>query len=346
VTPIIVSAIAIVLGAEVRVEAGGDLAAAAGRLQPGDTLRLGPGLHRGSLGRLAGVRVVGAGAGVTEVRAPEGQDGAVITGEVALSGLSLLAGPNRAALKVLGGAATLDGVALDAGACGAYLDEGRLEGRDLWLSGGYGLLQRRGEARLVEVTARGRIAGLALLGGALEVRRAAVTGPGREAGITVAGGTARLEQVIIRDPGPSGLAVSGGEVDARDLTVSGASGQDGAFGDCLQVRRGTVRLSASELTRCGGAAVETDRAAVALDGVDAGSGEVGCLVFTGGTRATLAATLCAGRGPGLVAMGGSTVETFGARFWTAEAMVVECATGARVTLRDLPEARQPCFKGP
>ncbi len=336
------SALAVVLGAELPVAAGEDLAAAAARLRAGDVLRLGPGLHRGALGRPSGVRVEGAGAGVTVVLAPEGQDGAVADGPLALAGLTLRAGPQRAALKVLGGAATLEDVALEGGACGAFVDGGTLTGREVWLAGQYGLLARQGTVSLTAVTARGGVAGLALLGGELSVRNGAVTGPGREAGITVAGGRARLEQVIVRDPGPSGLAVSGGEVEARDLTVAGAAGVDGFLGDCVQVRHGTLRLSASELVRCSGAAVETDRATLAFDGVDAAGGEVGCLVLTDRTTADLQATLCTRRGPGLVVMGGSTVTGFATRLRTDPAMVVECASGARVSLSGDPGLPRPC----
>jgi hypothetical protein len=267
-------------------------------------------------------------------------------GTLSLTGLSLVAGPHRAALKVLGGAASLDGVALDGGSCGAFLDEGTLEGRDVWLSGDYGLLQKRGKVALVDLTARGRLAGLALVNGDLAVRRGAVTGPSLEAGVTVAGGRARLDQVFIRSPGPSGLAVAAGEVDGQDVTVAGASGVEGFLGDCVQVRRGTVRLTASELVRCSGAAVETARATVRLEGVDAAGGEVGCLVFTEGTQADLRATLCTRQGPGLVVMGGSRVTGFGARFWTDPAMLVECPTGARVVLEGDPSVPRPCANTP
>ena len=345
-TPIIVSALAVVLGETLAVAPGEDLAAAAARARPGDTLRLAAGVHRGSLGRPAGLHVTGAGAGVTVILAPEGQDGAVATGDLWLAGLTLKAGPQRAALKVLGGAAVLDDVALEGGSCGAFVDEGSLHGREVWLGGGYGLLQRRGTVALTDLTAGGQVAGLALLGGELEVRRAAITGPSREAGLTVAGGTARLDQVIVRAPGPSGLAVSGGAVEARDLTIAGATQLDGFLGDCLQVRHGTMRLWASELVRCGGAAVETDHATLAFDGVDAAGGEAGCLVFTDHTTADLQATLCTRRGPGLVAMGGSTVTGFATRFRTDPSMVVECASGARVTLSGDAGLPQPCAAHP
>jgi hypothetical protein len=299
-------------------------------------------VHRGSLGRLTGVRVAGSGAGVTVVLAPEGQDGAVAAGDLSLSGLTLVAGPHRSALKVLGGAAVLDDVALEGGSCGALVQGGSLDGRDVWLGGDYGLLQQRGRVSLTDLTAGGRSAGLALVGGDLTVRRAAVTGPSREAGITLARGSARLDQVVIRNPGPSGLAVSGGEVDGRDLSIAGAGSVDGFLGDCVLARHATVRLSASELVGCGGAAVETDESTVVLDGVDASGGEAGCLIFTGHTTADLRATLCTRRGPGLVAMGGSMVSGFAARFQTDPAMAVECASGARVRLEGDPALPKPC----
>jgi len=143
--------------------------------------------------------------------------------------------------------------------------------------------------------------------------------------------------------------VSGGAVEGRDVTVAGARQTGGGqasgtaiLGDCLQVRRGEVRLSASELVACGGAAVEASRARLWLDGVDAGGGEVGCLVLTDRTEADLSATLCTRRGPGLVVMQGSKVRAFGARFWTDPAIWVDCGSGARVELLDAPKGSQPC----
>jgi len=338
------AALALSLGAGPPLAAGGSLAEALAQLPPGETLRLGPGEHRGSLGRLdrpGGVRVEGAGAGLTVILVPPGEDGAVALGELWLTGLSIVAGPNRSALKVLGGAAVLEDVALLGGAAGAFVDGGTLTGHGLVLQGEYGLLLARGEARLRDLAARGQAAGVASMHGALDLTRAAVTGPSREAAVSVAGGTARLSQVVLRDPGPTGLAISGGDVEARDLSVAGAR-EPRELGACVLVRRATLRLSASELTRCGGAAVEASRARVSLDGVDAAGGEVGCLAFTDHSTVDLAATLCTRRGPGLVAMEGSTVKAFGARFWTDPALWVDCGSGARVALLGEPAARQPC----
>lgn len=341
--------LSLLLGADVAVAAGAPLGEALARLGPGDTLRLGPGEHRGALGRLAGARVAGAGAGVTVLLVPQGEDGAVATGELDLEGLSIVAGPRRAALKVLGGSARLRDVALLGGASGAFLDEGRLAGREVVLDGDYGLLVRRGEVRLTGLTASGRAAAVGVLGGDVSLTRSALTGPCAEAALSVAGGRVRLAAVVVRDPGPTGLSVSAGELDGRDVTVAGprpvAGGREaeaGMLGDCLQARRGQVRLAASELVGCGGAALEISRARVWLDGVDAGGGEAGCLVFTDHAEADLSATLCTRRGPGLVVMQGAVVRTFGARFWTDPALWVDCASGARVVLQDAPGGRQPC----
>lgn len=343
---IMVSALSIVLGAEVAVAAGGSLPEALARLAPGDTLRLGPGDHRGSLGRLQGVSVEGAGAGVTVLLVPEGEDGAVATGALSLRGLSIVTGPGQSALKVLGGEARLRDVALLGGAVGAYVDEGLLDGADLTLGGEYGLLSAHGRVRLTGVAATGRRAGLAVLGGTLELRRATLTGPSAEAALSVAGGAVRLAEVVVRTPGPTGVAVSRGTLDARDLTVSGARETGGLLGDCLQVRRAEVRLAASELTACGGAAVEASRAQLTLDGVDAAGGAAGCLILTDHSTAELAATLCTHRGPGLVVMEGSTVRAFGARFWTDPSVWADCGSGARVELLDAPSGRQPCAPHP
>jgi len=342
--PLLLPALSLLLGAELQLPAGAPLGEAVARLAPGDTLRLGPGEHRGALGRLDGVRVIGAGAGVTVVLAPQGEEGAVVAGpgEVALAGLTLVAGPQRYALKVHGGAARLDGVALLGGAGGAFVEGGRLEGREVLLDGRYGLLASGGEARLSGLTASGRNAAVAVLGAVVELRRAALTGPSSEAALSVAGGEARLHEVVVRDPGPTGVSILRGAVTAQDLTVAGPREARGYLGDCVQARRGEVRLAASELVACGGAALEASRARVWLDGVDAAGGAAGCLVFTDESEAHLDATLCTRRGPGLVVMQGSTARAFGARFWTEPAIWADCGSGARVELLDDPAGRQPC----
>src|SRR5512142_1111268 len=107
----------VLLASTVDVAAGGDLSAAMAAVRPGDVVRLGPGLHAGSLGRVRGpLRIVGAGTGITRVVAPEGEDGLVVeSGSVAIAELSLQAGGPRAALKVLGGDVSAVGVALTGG---------------------------------------------------------------------------------------------------------------------------------------------------------------------------------------------------------------------------------------
>jgi hypothetical protein len=340
------AALLLLLGAEISLPAGGSLPEALARLAPGDTLRLSAGEHRGALGKLAGVTVVGAGAGVTVLLVPQGEDGVVAEGALSLSGLSIVTGPSRAALKVLGGAARLSDVALVGGASGAFVDTGSLVGEEVLLDGEYGLLSAHGEVRLVGLTASGRHAGLAILGGTLTVERGALTGPSTEAALVVAGGAARVAGLVVRAPGPAGVTVSGGTLTGTDLTVSGPREAGRILGDCLLVRRAEVRLSASELTSCGGAAVEASRAAVWLDGVDAGGGGAGCLIFTDQSRAELSATLCTGHGPGLVVMEGSSVRGFGARFWTDPSIWADCGSGARVELLDDRTGRQPCASTP
>lgn len=334
--------LALLAGAELIVPAGDPIGEALARAAAGDTIRLGPGEHRGALGRLSGVTVVGAGAGVTFVLAPQGEDGAIVVGDTTLRELSLLAGPARSALKAVGGTATLDGVALQGGAVALFVDGGRVAGREVWLAGDYGLLQRSGATTLTGLTARGDRAGVALLGGELELTRGAVTGPSAEASVTVAGGSARFAVLVLRNGGPSGLSVSGGRVVARDLTISGPREVAGIGGDCLLVMRASVVLSSSELVGCGGAAVEASRAELLLDGVDAGGGAAGGFIFTDKTRAELRATLVTGRGPGLVAMQGAQVHGWQARHWTDPALWVDCGSGARVEMLDAHGARQPC----
>jgi len=165
-------------------------------------------------------------------------------GEVVLSHLTLVAGPRRSALKVLGGAVRLDDVALIGGAAGAFVDEGRLDGRGVVLDGGYGLLARRGRTTLSDLTASGRLAAVALLGGELDLQRATTTGPSAEAGVTVAGGVARLAEVVIRSPGPAGLAIASAEVTARDLTIAGG----GEAGGLILAEGSHARLDAVLVT--------------------------------------------------------------------------------------------------
>lgn len=342
-TGVMGAALAIGLAATIEVPAGGDLAAAAARARAGDTLRLAPGAHRGALGRLAGVEVEGAGAGVTVIEAPPGEDGAVATGAVTLRGVSLRAGPGRSALKVLGGAARLADVSLAGGACGAFVEGGRLDAEDVVLTGGYGLLVSGGEVVVDRGSARGASAAVGMTGGTVRLRRFATTGPAQEGGISVARGAASLEDVVIRAPGPSGISVSGGgRVEGVAVTVTGASESQGVLGGCAQVIRSTLRLEGGALVGCAGTALEASGGAVTLAGVDATGGAAGCLVLLNGASATLAGNLCAGRGPGLVAASGARASAVANRWWTDPVFWVDCASGARVTLGRGESARQPC----
>jgi hypothetical protein len=336
------------LGATVDVAAGADLQAALAAARPGDLVRLAPGEHHGVLGRARGpVRISGAGAGVTVVIAPEGEDVLVVApgGRVTLSGLTLVAGPTRAALKALGGEVAAEDVALLGGAAGAFVDGGRLTGRALLAAGGYGLLLRAGAVTLDGAELRGQAAGVAQLGGELVLRRAAVTGPAEEAGISCSAGTAQLTDVTVRAPGPSGLSVTGtSRVEASGLVVAGATEQGGFFGDCVQVRRGTLSLAGGTLSRCGGAAVEAAGGRVTLRGVDATGGTAGCLVFVEGARGELSGDRCSGGGPALVAAGGAQVTAQMSRWLTDPVLWVECGSGARVRLGPGEQVAEPCRK--
>jgi hypothetical protein len=348
VTGALAAALAFALAAEIDVPAGAPLDAALSRARPGDVVRLGRGVHAGTLGRPAGgLRIEGAGAGATTVLAPEGADGVVAEGALALAGLTVRAGPERCALKVLGGSVSLRDVALAGGACGAFVDEGRLSGHDVALSGGYGLLVRSGEVAVEEGSARGSRAGVGQLGGALTLRRFAVTGPAREGGISVAGGAATLEAVVIRSPGPTGISIaSGGRLEGLDVTVAGAAETRGVLGDCVQVMRGTLRLAGATLIRCAGAAVEASGGDLRLDGVDATGGAAGCLVLVDGASAELSGNLCAGRGPGLVVAGGARARLVANRWWTDPVISADCGSGARVEVGRGEKVAPPCAARP
>jgi hypothetical protein len=327
------AALALSLGAVREVPAGAPLAPALAAARPGDVIRLGPGRHAGALGGPAELRIEGAGAGVTRVVAPPGEDGAVVRGRVTLAGLSLEAGPGRAALKVLGGDVRLEDVVLAGGSCGAFVDGGRLTARRVSLAGGYGLLVGDGEVVVEEADTRGTIAGVAALAGTVTLRRSSITGPSREAGVTVARGTARLEAVVIRAPGPSGLAVShGGTIEGHAVVVAGAVEVGGILGACAEVLRGTLRLDDAALVGCAGAAVEASGGEVELRAVDAAGGAAGCLVLVNGTTARLEGNVCTGRGPGLVVAGASRAILVANRWRTDPAAWVDCAGGARVEI--------------
>ncbi len=348
-TSVMAMSLALVLCAAVEVPAGTNVAAAIARSRPGDVVQLGPGEHRGSLGRLSGIRIAGAGAGVTFVVAAPGDDGVVALGDVALEGLTIRAGPMRCALKVLGGHARLDGVALVGGSCGAFVSDGRLDGRDVELRGEHALLVERGKVELDGGSAKGAEAGVAMLGGEVVLRRFDVVGPSDEAGIAVAGGVARLEGVVVRAPGPTGISVSaGGRVEGRDVTVAGTSERDGYLGDCVQAIRSTVRLEGATLARCGGAAVEVSGGEIALTATDSSGGSAGCIVLVNGARADLVGNLCAGRGPGLVVASASRARTRAGRWWTDPVLWVDCASGARVEVGrgDAPALRALTANGP
>jgi hypothetical protein len=333
----------VALGATLQVSPEEDVAAAIARARPRDVVRLAAGVYRASLGRLAGVAVEGAGAGITVIAAPEGEDGAAATGDVTLRALTIRAGTERCALKVLGGSATLERVALAGGACGGYVDAGALRGRDVDLRGGYGLLVRGGEVAIDGGSARGRTAGVGVVGGQISLRRFAILGPSQEGGLSVARGRARLEGVTIRAPGPSGITVSGGgSVEATAITVAGATESRGMLGDCAQAIRSTLRLEGATLVGCAGAAVEASGGAVTLAGADAMGGAAGCLAFVNGAAVTLEGNLCVGRGPGLVLASGATASASGNRWRTDPALWVDCGSGSRVQLGRGETLRQPC----
>jgi hypothetical protein len=337
---------AALLAATIDVPAGGDLAAAVASARPGDVVRLGRGVHDGALGRISGVRIEGAGAGATEVRAPEGEDAAVAVGSVELAGLTLRAGPTRCALKVFGGTARVSDAVLLGGAEGAFVEQGRLEGTDVDLAGTqYGLLSR-GDVVLRGGSARGGHAGVAAVAGTLALSRFAVVGPSSEAGIAIAGARARLDAVTIRAPGPSGLSILRGEVDGRDVAIAGATEQKGILGDCVLALRATVRLASSTLDRCGGTALSVSRGEGRVAGVDASGGSAGCLVFVDGAEGDVQGNVCSGRGPALVAGSGAHVRTLMNAWRTDPTVWVDCGSGARVELLDGASGRQPCAPPP
>ncbi|HYD42054.1 MAG TPA: hypothetical protein VEB43_14585 [Anaeromyxobacter sp.] len=334
------------LAATIDVAPGADPAAAIAAARPDDTIRLAAGRHERSLGRVrAPIRIAGAGAGVTVVVAPEGEDGLVVEGgAVELEGLTLRASGPRSALKVLGGSVRANGVSLVGGALGAYVGGGTLEASDADLAGDeYGVLVHSGALGLDGARVRGGRAGVAQLGGRATLARVAVTGPSAEAGVTISGGTARLDDVVVRAPGPSGLAVTGkARVEAYALDASGAHLQAGVLGDCVQVSRAQLSIDGGTLTRCGGAALEAFGGSVEARGLDATGGDAGCLVFMDGADGRLQGNRCSGRGPAVVAASGAKVAASMNRWLADPVLWVECGSGARVYLGVGETSREPC----
>ena len=330
--------------AAVEVPAGGSLAEALERARPGETVRLAPGTWGEAVFDAPAVAIEGAGAGRTILVAPEGRDGVRARGRLSLAGLTVVAGPERCALKVLGGDVALRDVALLGGSCGAFLDGGRLRGEAVDLrGGGYGLLLRDGEARLEGATLRGGFAGAAQIHGRLRLARAFLVGPSREAALSVASGEAELDLVLVLRPGAAGLAASyGGRIAGREVFVAGATESDGILGDCVHSLKGDIRLEGGELRSCGGAALEASGGTVVLDGVEAQGGSAGCLVLVDGARAELQGNRCTGRGPGLVATSGARATLRMNRWLGDPALWVDCGSGSRAEIRYGEEVREPC----
>jgi hypothetical protein len=336
------------LAADVEVSAGASVSDALARAGAGGTVRLGPGVHRATLGRLADVRVVGAGPHATRLEVPEGEDGATIAGPATLAGVAVVAGPTRCAVRVLeGGALELADVALAGGACGLEVAGGTARGARVELRGDVALRVRRGEATLADGSARGVNASVAVQGGRLALERFDVTGPAREAGLTVDGGAAKLLDVAIRGAGPAGIAVGpGGTVDGRDVVVAGALEKEGFLGTCVQLRRGTLALRSSALASCGVAALQASGGSVTLLGVDAAGGTAGCFLFEDGAEATLTGSTCTGRGPAIAAASGARVGVSKGRWRADPVLWVDCGSGARIELGPGETAKQPCGPGP
>lgn len=339
-------ALPLAIAATIDVPAGGDLATALARARPGDVVRLSEGSHRGGISVPAGVRLEGAGAARTRLVAPEGLDALTADSDAYAAALSLEASGPRCAVRVNGGTLRLAGVRAAGGGCGARIVGGALEGVDLDLEGDVGLIAEGGTATIDGGRLRGARAGATVHSGTLTLRNVAITGPSREAGISVAGGVASLHGVVIRSPGPAGIAVAAGaRVEGTAVVVAGAGEEEGIPGACVQVRRGSLALSASTLLHCGGAAVEASGGTVRLSAVDAAGGAAGGIVLLDGATAELDGNLLAGNGPGLVLAGGARATARMNRWRVDPVFWVDCGSGARVVLGEGERARAPCGGG-
>jgi len=335
--------LALALAATLDVPAGGDLAAALSLARPGDVVRLAAGAHRGTLGDLRGVRVVGAGAGVTVLVAPEGDEGARLLGDASVEGLSLVAGPERCAVLAAAGRNALRDVALAGGACGLRVSGGRLEARDVDAAGRRGIQVTGGEGEVAGGSARGEVAAVALEGGVLSLARLAVNGPSSDAAVAASAGALSLDSIVVRAPGSTGVAVArGASVHARGLAVVGGPSDEEIPGACLLSQRGELRILDGLLARCGGAALVAAGGTASLTGVDATGGASGCFQVLSGARVDLSGNTCIGRGPGLLLAGGAVADTR-MNLWASDPVrSVDCGSGARLTLGPGEPGPVPC----
>jgi hypothetical protein len=126
--------------------------------------------------------------------------------------------------------------------------------------------------------------------------------------------------------------------------VKGGPALDAILGDCLQVIRGSLTLTSSGLSRCGGAALSASGGTVRLDGVDAQGGTAGGLILLDGARADLRGNWVTGRGPAVVAASGAQVDATFNRWRTDPVFWVDCGAGARVRLGFGEHVSEPCAK--
>ena len=343
-----IALLALALSATLDVPAGASVADALARARPGDIVVLAPGAHAGSLGRLSGVALRGAGAGVTVVTAPEGEPGGVATGALSLEGLTLRAGPRQCALVVAGGEVAARDVALAGGACGARVSEGRLTGERVDLAGGqHALLLEGGSASLAGGSLRGGVAGLLVRSGDARLSHLPIAGAARDASVVVTGGEVTLADVAIAARGAAGIAQSGGRLAGSGVTVRGGAARHAEGGAaCVEALGGDLALAGSELARCGGPGLIAAGARLRLDGVDVNAGTFDCVALDAGARAELQGVRCETRGAGLVASAGATAR-LRLDSWLADPVfVVDCASGARVTLLHGETSREPCTAAP
>lgn len=339
----IASFLALVLAATFHVESGGDLAQALSRTRPGDVVDLAPGVYTSSLGRLQGVRVVGAGEGRTEVRAPEGMDGATLAGESSIEALTLSAPAEHCALVISGGENRLRDLSLVGSACGVRILGGSLEASEVSLSGRRALVISGGRAEFTSGSARGELAGVFVMGGSLALRRFSVVGPSKEAAVLAGGGSLALEAVVVRSPGSIGLSVSrGARALANRLTIVGGGSDEEIPGACVLSERGELTIHDAQLARCAGVAVAATGGRATLTGVDAVGASSGCFEFRGRARATLVGNTCIGRGPGLVVADGADVSA-SMNVWAVDPVrVVDCKSGARLRIGPGERGPSPC----
>jgi hypothetical protein len=331
-------------------------------------------------------RLVGTGAGpILEVPAGRSlriQDLTLETGDgqtaIRVSG-TLSAGSIRieggsVAMRIDGGEARLDGVAIMDATTGIEVRGGRLDATDLVFRdiGGPALFGTDGDLRARDVVAGSvdyglltrpdlkvaidrfeiegaRWAGVALVGSEARISGLSIRGPSRHGALLANDLASALElsEVVLEDVGPMGLALIRAPAQVSGLRIAGvrktARGEDGI---CVLVDGASVQLTEVDLSGCAGEGVATLGGSVRVAGGRiAAGGEPGIQGWREGRVQVEDVVVSGGRSPSLAAHEGAQITLTGGS--VEGRMVADCQSGARIILEEAVGADRglgPCVQ--